>query len=118
MQVRGKGLLNAVVIREEPGAGAYDICLRLRDAGMLAKPTQGNIIRLAPPLVMTEPQARTAWPSHLPPGSAPCVPQRHAGQADAGHYHLPGAAAGHDRAAGVHCLAVTPQSAGDASHVY
>ena len=58
-QVRGKGLLNAVVIHEEPGAGAYDICLRLRDAGMLAKPTQGNIIRLAPPLVMTEPQART-----------------------------------------------------------
>ena len=57
-QVRGKGLLNAVVIREEPGAGAYDMCLRLRDAGMLAKPTQGNIIRLAPPLVMTEAQAR------------------------------------------------------------
>ncbi|KAK9826410.1 hypothetical protein WJX81_000963 [Elliptochloris bilobata] len=55
-QIRGKGLLNAVVIHEEPGAGAYDICLRLRDAGMLAKPTQGNIIRLAPPLVMTEPQ--------------------------------------------------------------
>ncbi len=57
-QVRGKGLLNAIVIREEPGAGAYDMCLRLRDAGMLAKPTQGNIIRLAPPLVMTEAQAR------------------------------------------------------------
>jgi len=57
-QVRGKGLLNAIVINEEPGAGAYDMCLRLRDAGMLAKPTQGNIIRLAPPLVMTEAQAR------------------------------------------------------------
>jgi ornithine--oxo-acid transaminase len=55
--VRGKGLLNAVVINDsEDGDTAWRICLRLRDNGLLAKPTHGNIIRFAPPLVMTEEQ--------------------------------------------------------------
>ena len=54
--VRGKGLLNAIVIDEQQGKGAWDICLRLRDNGLLAKPTHGNIIRFAPPLVITEEQ--------------------------------------------------------------
>ncbi|MEW5304606.1 MAG: hypothetical protein WDW36_007206 [Sanguina aurantia] len=56
--VRGRGLLDAIVIDESMGASAYDICLRLRDNGLLAKPTQRNIIRFAPPLVMTEDQLR------------------------------------------------------------
>lgn len=52
--VRGKGLLNAIVINDtEEGDTAWNICLRLRDNGLLAKPTHGNIIRFAPPLVMT-----------------------------------------------------------------
>ncbi len=50
--VRGKGLLNAVVF--ERGFEAYDVCLALRDSGLLAKQTHGNIIRFAPPLVITE----------------------------------------------------------------
>ena len=55
--VRGKGLLNAIVINdEEEGDTAWNICLALRDNGLLAKPTHGNIIRFAPPLVMTEEQ--------------------------------------------------------------
>jgi ornithine--oxo-acid transaminase len=54
--IRGKGLLNAVVIREQDGVSAYDVCLRLRDNGLLAKPTHGDIIRLAPPLVINEEQ--------------------------------------------------------------
>ena len=55
--VRGKGLLNAIVINDsEEGDTAWNICLRLRDNGLLAKPTHGNIIRFAPPLVMTEAQ--------------------------------------------------------------
>jgi ornithine--oxo-acid transaminase len=55
--VRGKGLLNAIVINDsEEGNIAWNICLRLRDHGLLAKPTHGNIIRFAPPLVMTESQ--------------------------------------------------------------
>lgn len=55
--VRGKGLLNAVVINDtEESDTAWNICLRLRDNGLLAKPTHGNIIRFAPPLVMTEEQ--------------------------------------------------------------
>lgn len=55
--VRGKGLLNAVVINDtEESSTAWDICLKLRDNGLLAKPTHGNIIRFAPPLVMTEAQ--------------------------------------------------------------
>lgn len=53
---RGKGLLNAIVINEK--IDAMEICLKLKDAGLLAKPTHGHIIRLAPPLVITEPQTR------------------------------------------------------------
>ena len=55
--VRGKGLLNAIVINDdEESDTAWNICLRLRDKGLLAKPTHGNIIRFAPPLVMTREQ--------------------------------------------------------------
>ena len=55
--VRGKGLLNAIVINDdEESETAWNICLKLRDNGLLAKPTHGNIIRFAPPLVMTEEQ--------------------------------------------------------------
>jgi len=55
--VRGKGLLNAVVINDTQDSDtAWRICLALRDNGLLAKPTHGNIIRFAPPLVMTEGQ--------------------------------------------------------------
>jgi ornithine--oxo-acid transaminase len=55
--VRGKGLLNAIVINDsEEGNVAWEICLKLRDNGLLAKPTHGNIIRFAPPLVITEDQ--------------------------------------------------------------
>ncbi|CDF78968.1 ornithine aminotransferase [Formosa agariphila KMM 3901] len=55
--VRGKGLLNAIVINEDEDSDtAWNICLALRDNGLLAKPTHGNIIRFAPPLVMTEAQ--------------------------------------------------------------
>ncbi|CAM1346816.1 ornithine--oxo-acid transaminase [Tenacibaculum crassostreae] len=57
--VRGKGLLNAVVINDtEDSSTAWDICIKLRDNGLLAKPTHGNIIRFAPPLVMNEEQLR------------------------------------------------------------
>lgn len=57
--VRGKGLLNAIVINDaEESDTAWDICLKLRDNGLLAKPTHGNIIRFAPPLVMNEAQLR------------------------------------------------------------
>ena len=53
--VRGKGLLNAILINDtEESSTAWDICIKLRDNGLLAKPTHGNIIRFAPPLVMTE----------------------------------------------------------------
>jgi ornithine--oxo-acid transaminase len=55
--VRGKGLLNAIVINDTEESGtAWNICLKLRDNGLLAKPTHGNIIRFAPPLVMNEEQ--------------------------------------------------------------
>lgn len=55
--VRGKGLLNAVVINDHPNSStAWDICVKLSENGLLAKPTHGNIIRFAPPLVMTEEQ--------------------------------------------------------------
>ena len=55
--VRGKGLLNAIVINDTPKSDtAWNICLKLRDNGLLAKPTHGNIIRFAPPLVITEKQ--------------------------------------------------------------
>ncbi|MDC7996173.1 ornithine--oxo-acid transaminase [Altibacter sp. HG106] len=57
--VRGKGLLNAIVINDdEESDTAWNVCLRLRDNGLLAKPTHGNIIRFAPPLVMTEAELR------------------------------------------------------------
>ena len=56
-QVRGKGLLNAIVINDsETGDTAWNICLALMENGLLAKPTHGNIIRFAPPLVITEAQ--------------------------------------------------------------
>lgn len=58
--VRGKGLLNAVVIRNKPGKTAWDVCLAMTEKGVLAKPTHGNIIRFAPPLVITEEQLREA----------------------------------------------------------
>jgi len=54
--VRGKGLLNAIVIKPKNGKEAWDVCLKLRDNGLLAKPTHGDIIRFAPPLVITEQQ--------------------------------------------------------------
>jgi ornithine--oxo-acid transaminase len=55
--VRGKGLLNAIVINDSPDSQtAWNICVRLKENGLLAKPTHGNIIRFAPPLVMTEAQ--------------------------------------------------------------
>ena len=59
--VRGRGLLNAIVIRPRDGRGssseaAWDVCMELARHGLLAKPTQGDIIRLAPPLCMTEAQ--------------------------------------------------------------
>uniref|UniRef100_A0A8C5L155 Ornithine aminotransferase n=1 Tax=Jaculus jaculus TaxID=51337 RepID=A0A8C5L155_JACJA len=56
--VRGKGLLNAMVIRETKDYNAWKVCLRLRDNGLLAKPTHGDIIRLAPPLVIKEDEIR------------------------------------------------------------
>ena len=57
--VRGKGLLNAIVINDsEDSDTAWNICLKLRDNGLLAKPTHGNIIRFAPPLVMNEEELR------------------------------------------------------------
>ncbi|HSP82971.1 MAG TPA: ornithine--oxo-acid transaminase, partial [Gillisia sp.] len=53
--VRGKGLLNAIVINDtEDSSTAWDICMALKENGLLAKPTHGNIIRFAPPLVMNE----------------------------------------------------------------
>ena len=55
--VRGKGLLNALVINDtEESTTAWDLCLSLKENGLLAKPTHGNIIRFAPPLVITEEQ--------------------------------------------------------------
>ena len=54
--VRGKGLLNAIVIKPKNGKDAWDVCLKLRDNGLLAKPTHGDIIRFAPPLIITEKQ--------------------------------------------------------------
>ncbi len=55
--VRGKGLLNAILINDtEDSSTAWDICMALKENGLLAKPTHGNIIRFAPPLVMTKDQ--------------------------------------------------------------
>ena len=59
--MRGKGLLTAVVIKEETdGVKAWDVCLKLKEMGLLAKPTHGDIIRLAPPLVINEQQTLEA----------------------------------------------------------
>ena len=54
--IRGKGLLNALVIEEQPGKTAWDVCMELKRLGLLAKPTHGNIIRFAPPLVISKAQ--------------------------------------------------------------
>ena len=61
--VRGKGLLNAIVVRPQPAPGApdaLDLCHALMRRGLLAKPTHGNIIRLAPPLIITAEQVEEA----------------------------------------------------------
>lgn len=55
-EVRGKGLLNAVVIQPKNGKEAWDVCLKMAENGLLAKPTHGDIIRFAPPLVITKTQ--------------------------------------------------------------
>jgi ornithine--oxo-acid transaminase len=54
--VRGRGLFNAIEIEEHPGKTAWEICVKMAEKGLLAKPTHGNIIRFAPPLVITEEQ--------------------------------------------------------------
>ncbi len=54
--VKGKGLLNAIIIKETNGVDAWKVCLKLAENGLLAKPTHGDIIRLAPPLVINEEQ--------------------------------------------------------------
>ncbi|HOP26244.1 MAG TPA: ornithine--oxo-acid transaminase [Candidatus Sabulitectum sp.] len=54
--VRGKGLLNAIIIKQKNGKEAWDVCLKMAENGLLAKPTHGDIIRFAPPLVITEEQ--------------------------------------------------------------
>lgn len=52
--VRGRGLLNAVIIKPKDGKEAWDVCVKMKELGVLAKPTHGDIIRFAPPLVITE----------------------------------------------------------------
>jgi ornithine--oxo-acid transaminase len=57
LKVRGKGLLNAIIVNDtEESETAWNLCVALKENGLLAKPTHGNIIRFAPPLVMTEDQ--------------------------------------------------------------
>ena len=58
--VRGKGLLNAVIIKPKDGKEAWDVCVKMADNGLLAKPTHGHIIRFAPPLIITEEQLMEA----------------------------------------------------------
>ncbi len=58
--IRGKGLLNAIVIKPKNGYEAWDVCIRMKENGLLAKPTHRHIIRFAPPLVITEDQLREA----------------------------------------------------------
>ena len=60
MLIRGKGLLNAIVIKPKNGKEAWDVCVKMAANGLLAKPTHGHIIRFAPPLVITEEQLRDA----------------------------------------------------------
>jgi len=59
-EVRGKGLLNAIVIAPHQGKEAWDVCLAMAENGLLAKPTHHHIIRFAPPLVITEEELREA----------------------------------------------------------
>ena len=59
-KVRGKGLLNAVIIRPKNGKTAWDVCVAMKDNGLIAKPTHGHIIRFAPPLTITESQLNEA----------------------------------------------------------
>jgi ornithine--oxo-acid transaminase len=54
--IRGKGLLNAVVIHETQSEAAWELCMELKENGLLAKPTHGNKIRFAPPLVINQAQ--------------------------------------------------------------
>lgn len=54
--VRGKGLLNAIEVQPKLKVSAWDLCLRLKDKGLLAKPTHDTTIRFAPPLIITRPQ--------------------------------------------------------------
>ena len=57
LKVRGKGLLNAILVNDTPDSStAWNLCVAMKENGLLAKPTHGNIIRFAPPLVMTEEQ--------------------------------------------------------------
>lgn len=58
--VRGKGLLNAIIIKPKNGKEAWDVCVKMKENGVLAKPTHGDIIRFAPPLVITEAELREA----------------------------------------------------------
>lgn len=58
--VRGRGLLNAAVIKPMNGVEAWDVCLKLKENGLLAKPTHDHIIRFAPPLTIDEPQIQEA----------------------------------------------------------
>ena len=59
-QVRGKGLLNAIIIQPTNGKEAWDVCVKMKELGVLAKPTHQHIIRFAPPLVITEEELREA----------------------------------------------------------
>ncbi len=58
--VRGKGLLNAIIIKPTNGKSAWDVCVAMKDNGLIAKPTHEHIIRFAPPLVITEEQVMEA----------------------------------------------------------
>jgi ornithine--oxo-acid transaminase len=58
--VRGKGLLNAVAVKPNKGKTAWDVCLRLKENGLIAKPTHEHIIRFTPPLIITEPELMEA----------------------------------------------------------
>ena len=59
-QIRGKGLLNAIIIQPTNGKEAWDVCVKMKELGVLAKPTHQHIIRFAPPLVITEEELREA----------------------------------------------------------
>lgn len=58
--VRGKGLLNAIIIKPKNGKEAWDVCVKMAENGLLAKPTHGHIIRFAPPLIINEEQLMEA----------------------------------------------------------